>query len=97
MLFADTGREYKADDADVTELAAMEDSAFNATAKFSRAQHAKTPKPEAKPKLPDGLFSHQADGGRTADGEETKPAQRPGLVAVAKARAAEFARQRTTH
>jgi hypothetical protein len=95
LLFADTGREYKAEDADVVELAAMDDAAFNATAKFSRAQYAKAPKPEQKPDLPAGMFSHQATGGRTAEGGTATP-QRPGLVATAKARAAEFSRTHPT-
>lgn len=97
LLFADTGREYKSDDADVAELTAMDDVAFNATAKFSRAQFAKAPKPEQKPKLPDALFSHQATGGRNPAGGEADPQTRPGLVAIATKRAAEFARTHPMH
>lgn len=101
LLFSDTGREYKADDADVAELAAMDDAAFTATAKFSRAQFAKMPKPSeastGKPALGPGMFSHQAEAGRTpgAEGDGAPvPGQRPGLVAIAKERAAQFTRQR---
>lgn len=98
LLFAATGREYKEDDGDVKELAALSDDAFNVTAGLLRKQFAqnKQTTTTTKPTLPADLTSHVATGGEDGQGDDKKFAAKPALVENARKRAEQFARGRST-
>lgn len=76
QLFSDTGREFKADDADAVMLASLPQGAFDFSAKQMRDAK------KAAPSAPTGLFSHQA-----AAGQEPVTAPVNPLLANATARA----------
>lgn len=83
-LFADLGREYKDDDADVLSFSAMPQDAFDASAKLLRDAVAKQDKPGHSPLL----FQHQAHGGRPPEQQPTNP-----LLADAERRVAQFSKR----
>lgn len=89
-LFAQIGRDYKDDDAQVLAFANMDQAGFDVTATLLRESAAKQ-----KPATPGSaaLFGHQA----TQDGKDapTQPAANP-LLADAKRRAEQFSRTHQT-
>jgi hypothetical protein len=90
-LFSVIGREFKADDPQVTAFAQMDQAGFDATVALLTEQAKAAPKPKTAAEQLAGTaaFSHvAATGGEGAQG--TQPAANP-LMANAKARADQFA------
>jgi vacuolar-type H+-ATPase subunit E/Vma4 len=89
QLFADIGREYKADDAEAKAFSAMPQEAFDATAKVMREQFKKPAgAPAAQAQT---LFQHTATAGGAQATQTTQPAANP-LLADAEKRATQFKR-----
>lgn len=93
-LFSDLGREApKDDDAEVKAFAAMGDDSFAVMAKMLRDQFSKT-KPAKPADQPQGLFSHQASGGRSTEANPNAMANAENpLLANAKARGEQFSKR----
>lgn len=92
QLYADVGREYKADDADVVAFSKMSQEGFDATAKVLR-DFGKTNAPAA-PTLPAGLFSHAQGTTPTPTDPAAAAAAANPLLANAKDRATEFSKRK---
>lgn len=89
-LFADTKREYKADAPEVLTFSAMDQAAFDMTAKMLRDAAPKAPEQQA-PAANLGLFSHQAGQGAEQGTNTTGAAPVNPLLADAQERAKKFA------
>jgi hypothetical protein len=81
QLFADIGREYKAEDVEAKAFSAMPQEAFDATAKVLREQF-------KRPTHPAGLFQHQATAGAQTPAPQVNP-----LMADAEKRATQFGKR----
>lgn len=89
QLFAEIGREYKAEDAEAKAFSAMPQEAFDATAKVMREQFKKPSGVAAE--NTSLLFSHAATAGGAQATQTSQPAANP-LIVDAEKRASQFKR-----